>query len=212
MIAGMGAPPDPLRVGILLFDGVEVLDFAGPYEVFANLRDGDRSRCTVHTLAPVPEVTCDGGLRVRADALLAPPPALDLLIVPGGPGTRAGEAAIAPLVAYIRRAAATIPQVASVCTGAFLLARAGVLDGRRATTHHRRRDQLRQTFPGIQVADHRVVDEGTILTASGVASGIDLALYLVGRLFGPEAANERAKVIEVAWTYPGDVLVGSPSA
>lgn len=206
------APRAPLQVGVLVFDQVEVLDFAGPYEVFAGLRDGERPLCQVHVLAATPEVTCRGGLRVRADALLDAPPPLDLVIVPGGPGVRAGAEATAPLVAYVRRAAEAVPVVASVCTGAFLLAEAGLLHGRRAATHHSARERLAREFPRIEVTDRRVVDEGVVLSASGVASGIDLALYLVGRLIGPEAANERARQIEVPWTHPGDVLVGGSAA
>ncbi len=114
---------------------------------------------------------CQGGLRVVPDALLSKAPDVDGLVVPGGPGTRRPQAETQPLVDYIRRRADQAEVVASVCTGAFLLARAGLLNGRRATTHWRWREALAARFPGVGLADGRVVDSGPVVTRPGSRPG-----------------------------------------
>ncbi|HEU4642261.1 MAG TPA: DJ-1/PfpI family protein [Gemmatimonadaceae bacterium] len=194
--ACQGAP----SVGILVFDDVEVLDFAGPYEVLAQAtRDDGAPACRVLALAPALDVRCRGGLRVRADATLDDAPPLDLLIVPGGPGTRAEGAALERLVQYVRGCARRGTTIASVCTGAFVLARAGVLDGRAATTHHDWLDRLGAGFPAVRVTGGKVVDEGAVLTAGGISSGIDLALHILERWFGPGVRSRAAERLEGAW-------------
>lgn len=185
----------------MLFDGVEVLDFAGPYEVFAGARDPNNSPYfeTV-TVAPAPEVVCWGGLRVLADHTFADCPALDVLVVPGGPGAREKlPEAQAPLLAFMRERQPQLLSLASVCTGAFLLGRLGVLDGQRATTHTRRIDLFRSEFPDVDVAAGKVVDLGRIITAGGVSSGIDLALHLLEREFGAEARRVEAARLDGPW-------------
>ena len=187
-------------VGILLFDEVEVLDFAGPYEVFSEAADERGAKyCSVVTVALEREVCCRGGLRVRAQAAVAECPPLDLLVVPGGPGTRAGGAPLDELAAFLQRQRAQGATVASVCTGAFLLARAGLLDGRSATTHHHWLERLGAAFPAVRVVAQKVVDEGDIVTAGGVTSGIDLSLHLLERWFGPEARAREARRLEGPW-------------
>lgn len=193
------------QVGILIFDGVEVLDLAGPFEVLSRARlvPGAESRRTdesapfnVFTVAKDLEpVTATGGLVVVPRHSFADVPAIDLLVVPGGFGTR-------PLlqddetIDWIRRTAAKARQTASVCTGSLLLARAGLLDGRRATTHWGAFGLLGSLGRDITVdREARFVDDG-VMTSAGVASGIDLAFHVVERLLGREVADETARYIE----------------
>ena len=193
------------NVGILLFEGVEVLDFAGPFEVFSRTRltPGIESRRTdesapfrVFTVARGHgAVTATGGLEVVPRHAFADAPRVDLLVVPGGFGTRAlledGEA-----LAWLRRTAAAARLITSVCTGALLLAKAGLLDGRRATTHWGALDLLQTLGVGIEVdRTARVVEDG-VVTSAGVASGIDMSFAVVEKLFGREVAAETAHYIE----------------
>ncbi|MBA3944517.1 MAG: DJ-1/PfpI family protein [Herpetosiphonaceae bacterium] len=192
--------PHRPRVAILLFPDVEVLDWAGPYEVLAGAKDtaGDYC-CQVITVAQQPEVQCYGGVRVKPEIRLELCPALDALIVPGGPGAR-GSGNQETLLRFIREQQRQSEIVASVCTGSFLLARAGLLDGHRATTHHQRRELFRAEFPAIELVEEKVVDEGSIITAGGISSGIDLALYLLQRWFGPEVRRQEARRLEGSWS------------
>lgn len=198
-------------VGILLFDGVEVLDFAGPFEVFSRTRlvpgvDSRRSEesapFSVFTVARTHEhVTAIGGLGVIPHYGFSDVPSIELLVVPGGFGTRAllhDEQTLD----WIRAAASAARQVTSVCTGALLLARAGLLEGRSATTHWAALVLLESSGRGVKVErDSRVVDDG-IITSAGVASGIDMAFYVVEKLCGREVAEETAHYIE----YPLGVI------
>jgi transcriptional regulator GlxA family with amidase domain len=188
-------------VGILLFDDVEVLDFAGPYEVCSGTRDpSGQPYVDVVTVGTRREVRCRGGLRVHPDHAIEDCPALDALIVPGGPGaderTPVQDELILP---FLRERAGSTATVASVCTGAFLLGRAGLLDGRRATTHSSALEALRREFPAVDVVTAKVVDEGPIVTAAGVSSGIDLGLHLFERWFGPEARARAAEGLDGPW-------------
>jgi transcriptional regulator GlxA family with amidase domain len=189
-------------VGILVFDDVEVLDFAGPYEVLSATHDpAGRPYLRVVVVGTGPEIRCRGGLRIRPDVTLAECPPLETLVVPGGPGaddrTPVQDEAILP---FLRRVAATTPTIASVCTGAFLLGRAGLLDGRRVTTHRDALPALRAEFPGLDVVHDKVIDEGAIVTAAGVSSGIDLALHLLERWFGPDVRARAAAGLDGPWT------------
>jgi transcriptional regulator GlxA family with amidase domain len=196
---------DRWSVGILVFDGVEILDFAGPFEVFSRTRlvPGPESRrseehapfhvfTVARTAAPI---ATTGGLRVIPHHAFADAPPIDLLVVPGGWGTRA-LLEDAETLAWIRRAAGRARQVTSVCTGSLLLARAGLLQGRHATTHWGSLDALAALQAGVTVERaHRVVDDG-VVSSAGVASGIDMAFYVVERLFGRDVADETAHYIE----------------
>jgi transcriptional regulator GlxA family with amidase domain len=191
----------PPLVGILLFDDVEVLDFAGPYEVCSGTIDSSgRPYVRVVTVGTGQEVRCRGGLRVRPDHVIEACPALDALIVPGGPGadvrTQVQDDVILP---FLRERAGSTAIVASVCTGAFLLGRAGLLDGRQATTHSSALGALTREFPAVDVIAAKVVDEGPILTAAGVSSGIDLTLHLFERWFGAEARTCAAEGLDGPW-------------
>jgi transcriptional regulator GlxA family with amidase domain len=196
---------ETINVGILLFDNVEVLDFAGPFEVFSRtrLQPGVEARRSeegapfqVFTVARTRDpVTATGGLTVVPRHGFADAPRIDLLVVPGGFGTRRllnDEETLG----WIRRTAAAARQVTSVCTGALLLARAGLLQGRRATTHWASLDLLDSLGAGVTVERaSRVVDDG-VITSAGVASGMDMAFYIVETLFGREVADETARYIE----------------
>jgi transcriptional regulator GlxA family with amidase domain len=191
----------PPRAGILIFDGVEVLDFAGPYEVLSGARraTGETYFETL-TVGPKSEVACFGGLKVLPDALLDACPPLDLLIVPGGPGAREKlPEDQRPLLDFILRRGREVDVLASVCTGSFLLGRAGLLDGKRATTHSLRLDLFRDEFPAVAAEEAKIVDLGRVVTAGGVSSGIDLALHLLERWFGPEARAAEAVRLEGPW-------------
>ena len=196
---------DRWNVGILLFDGVEVLDFAGPFEVFSRTRltagpESRRSEETapfhVFTVARVAApVTATGGLVVMPRHSFADSPRIDLLVVPGGFGTRS-LLKDADTLDWIRRCAAEAQQVTSVCTGSLLLAQAGLLRGKRATTHWGALDLLASLDAGVEVdRERRVVDDG-IITSAGVASGIDMAFHVVERRCGKAVADETAHYIE----------------
>lgn len=194
---------DPILVGILIFPEVEILDFCGPYEVLASVRlDETRRRelpspfkvlLVAETLEPV---TAKGGLRVLPDATTAECPPLDWLIIPGGWGVRR-EFHNRSLIDWIAGRAQTASLVASVCTGAMLLGRAGLLDGRRATTHISTLDWMREEFSAVTVVeDLRWVEDGKVITSAGVSAGIDMALHLVEKTFGNQVARATADYME----------------
>jgi transcriptional regulator GlxA family with amidase domain len=197
----------PRVVGILIFPDVEVLDFCGPFEVFASAvlpdaTDGEAETrlFEVVTIAERPGVVvCRGGLLVQPHHTLADHPPLDILVVPGGYGTRR-ESENPVVLEWIARQRGQGALTTSVCTGAFLLGAAGLLDGRRATTHWATIEELRGAHAETDVlADVRVVDEGEIITAAGVSAGIDMALHAVRRLHGAEVARRTARDMEYAW-------------
>ncbi len=192
------------NVAILLFDEVEVLDFAGPFEVFAvtdELRGHDTFN--VFTVAEATTaVRARHGLKVVADyALKNLPvgtgcPAPHVLVIPGGFGTRALLQKPA-LLEWIRTTAAAAEITMSVCTGALVLGKTGLLDGLSATTHHECFALLRVVAPRTTVVEtERFVDNGRILTAAGISAGIDCALHVVGRLLGTDTADATAKYME----------------
>jgi transcriptional regulator GlxA family with amidase domain len=196
---------EKINVGIFIFDGVEVLDFAGPFEVFsrtrlqpgtASRRSDDTAPFEVFTIGATREVVgATGGLSILPQHDFASAPRVDLLVIPGGFGTR-------PLLEdtgaldWIRRTAATARTVTSVCTGSLLLARAGLLAGRRATTHWGAYDLLAGLDPTVTVdREARVVTDG-IVSSAGVAAGIDMAFGVVETICGRAVADETAKYIE----------------
>ena len=189
-------------VGILLFDGVEVLDFAGPYEVFSGTEGPDgHPFVTVVTIGPTEEVTAQGGLRIKPTHLLTDCPPLAALIVPGGPGADLPTSVQGDhLLPFLRERAAVTPLIASVCTGAFLLGRAGLLDGLPVTTHHLALEALAAEIPAARVEGGKLIDTGRLVTAAGVSSGIDLALHLMQRWFGPEARQRAVDGLEGPWS------------
>jgi transcriptional regulator GlxA family with amidase domain len=201
-IAPVGRSGTRPLVGILLFDDVEVLDFAGPYEVFSGTEGPDgQPYLTVVTIGPAEEVAARGGLRIRPTHVLADCPPLDALIVPGGPGADLPRPVQRDhLLPFLRERVAVTPLTASVCTGAFLLGRAGLLDGLPVTTNLHALDALAAEFPAARVEGGKVIDTGRIVTAAGVSSGIDLALHLMERWFGVDARRRAADGLEGPWT------------
>jgi transcriptional regulator GlxA family with amidase domain len=194
-----------ITVAFPIFPDAEELDLVGPFEAFAVARHYGNPLALSTVAASMEPVRLRGGLRVLPDYSFETQPAPDVIIVPGGTGTQ-DERAWHPVVAWLAKRVDT-PLIASVCTGAFLLARAGMLDGRRATTHHEELAEFREQHPEVEVIeDSRVVDEGPIVTAGGVTAGIDLGLYLVRRLFGEELAKQVANNME----YPLNLTYGSP--
>ena len=197
-----------INVGILIFDNVEVLDFTGPFEVFSRTvskdvvpraqpeDDDPEAPFRVFTVARAMDpVLAIGGLRVLPDYSFDTVPRIDVLVVPGGFGTR-------PLLEdrsmleWIRSAAAEASQVTSVCTGSLLYAKAGLLTGRRATTHWGALDLLASLDPTIRVdRERRWIDDG-VITSAGVAAGIDMAFHVVEALCGRRTADRTARYIE----------------
>lgn len=186
------------KVAILLFDEVEVLDFAGPFEVFAvtNELSGNEAYQVFTVSATERLVRARNGLQVVAEFTWGGEPPPDVLIIPGGFGTRA-LLERAGLLEWVRRRAQTAELVMSVCTGSLVLAKAGLLDGLRATTHHECLELLRELAPRTEIAaNERFVDNGKLLTAAGISAGIDCSLHVVARHLGSEASERTARYME----------------
>jgi transcriptional regulator GlxA family with amidase domain len=204
----------PSTVGILIFDEVEVLDFCGPFEVFASASvpgDDPRDERRLFQVVTIVEenrlIRTRGGLLVQPHHTISDHPPLDILVVPGGYGTRR-ELANSVVLDWIAAQDKQTALTTSVCTGAFLLAACGLLDGKRATTHWASIDWLRDHHPAIDVrADERVIDEGHIVTSAGVSAGIDMALHVVARLHGHGIAADTARGMEYDW--PAERVAGS---
>lgn len=188
---------DKPRAAILLFDGAQIIDFAGPYEVFG------QAGFDVYT------VSADGGpittamdLAVNVDHDFATAPQADILLIPGG-NVRAAAADAATLD-FIRAQTAAADHVLSVCTGSFVLAATGMLDGKTATTFHGSFDAMARTFPQIEIVrDRRWVDTGKLVTSAGLSSGIDAALHVVAEVRGVDVARAVAMNLEYDWS-PGE--------
>jgi transcriptional regulator GlxA family with amidase domain len=186
-----------MRIGIMLFEGAEELDWAGPWEVLSawahQHQDGVEVFTIAQTLAPV---TCAKGLRVLPDKTIAESGALDVVIVPGGRGTRA-LIEDKPTHEWLHGLAKRGTLVTSVCTGSLVLAGAGLLRNRPATTWWGALDRLRELDGTIEVRPAaRFVDSGAVVTAAGVSAGIDMALHLVARLHSVERAREVRRYIQ----------------
>lgn len=196
----MTSPTRPTErwLAILLFDGVEELDAIGPWEVLAWWTatfpdDGYRVTTFSETGEPV---RCAKGLTVVPDRATADLPSVEILLHPGGRGTRPLMRDAAHLE-QVKRWRAEVPLMTSVCTGSLVYAAAGLLAGRPATTHHASLDVLAETDPSIEVRrDDRFVDDGDVVTSSGVSAGIDMALHLVARLVSTERARQVRRGIQ----------------
>ena len=187
-------------VGILVFPEVEVLDFCGPFEVFATASEERERLFAVSVVGETTDiVSCRGGLLVKPHVGFADSPKFDLIVVPGGFGTR-NEIDNPALIGWIQAQNETTEITTSVCTGALLLAKAGLLDDLPATTHWAAFDELLGHFPDLQLDNtQRVIDNGHIVTSAGVSAGIDMALAMVERLHGRKAAEETARDMEYDW-------------
>lgn len=190
-----------LNVAIFIFDDVEVLDFAGPFEVFGVTDDlAQQTLCNTYTVAELAGVVrARNGLRVVPNHTFESAPVPDIMIIPGGFGTRA--LLNRPLVMeWIRRQSRLAQHTISVCTGALLLGKAGLLDGLHATTHYLQLELLRELAPAATVhGERRFFDNGQILTSAGIAAGIDVSLHLVAKLYGQETARKTAAHMEYLW-------------
>lgn len=187
-------------VGVLLFPQVELLDFAGPFEVFSAARTSSETRERLMDVFTVAETTspvrCNNPVTVVPDYALEECPHMDVVVVPGGIGTRSAVDRQG-LVDWIARRAEAAEVTTSVCTGSFLLAKAGVLDGRSATTHWASIERMRRDFPALAVEESvRWVDAWPVVSSAGVSAGIDMALHVLSRLYDDEVARATARGIE----------------
>lgn len=198
------------RTAIVIFDDVEVLDFAGPFEVFSVT--GRRRKLEpfdVYTVAErLAPVAARNGLSINPRYSFADCPPPEILVIPGGYGTRR-EMKNAMMLKWVARVAPACELVLSVCTGALVLGAGGLLDDREATTHFMAFDELRAIAPHTNVReDRRIVDNGKIILSAGVSAGIDMSLHVVARLLGVEVARETARYME----YEGNWEGASPSS
>jgi len=181
--------------GILLFDDAEELDFAGPWEVFTAAAMVAKEDRVVTIAERADPVRCNKGLRVLPDATFENAPPLDVVLVPGGQGTRR-EVGNRNLIEWLRRAGRDSRWVTSVCTGALLLHEAGFARGKRVTTHWAFVETLRGRGDVTVLDNVRYVRDGNVVTAAGVSAGIDMSLWLVGQLRGIDFARTVQKYIE----------------
>lgn len=195
------------RVGIVLFEDIEVLDFSGPFEVFSVTRLNEERRreelspFEVFLVAERSDpVTTTGGMRVLPHYSFGNCPRLDVVVAPGGWGTRR-QMNNPVMLSWLRDRAAEAETVTSVCTGSMLLGFAGLLDGLHATTHWRSLDWMRDSFPSVTVEyDKHFVEDGRVFTSAGISAGIDMALKVVARHFGEKIARATARHME--FPYP----------
>ena len=203
----MTAPSTTHRVAILAFDGMEALDFAGPFEVFTtaarvagrSLPVGNPLLFDVVSVArSLDPVTARAGLRILPDTDISNPAAADVLLVPGG--VMDAPLACPATLNWVRGMDARSQITASVCTGAFALAAAGVLINERVTTHWEDIDDLRRQWPALDVVGGvRWVDNGRTVTSAGISAGIDMSLHLVARLAGTALAERTARQMDYRW-------------
>lgn len=190
------------NIGILIFDDVEELDFVGPWEVFQMVNEVVRLRGEDEPLnnrlisRDGGDITAVKAMRVGAHASMTDIDRLDVLLVPGGHGARAllEDSAV---LSWVTRMAPGCEWVASVCTGAFVLAKVGLLEGRRAATHWATFDEFEKLgLKGQLVPDMRYLRDGNVVTAAGVSAGIDMSLWLVGQWFGPQLSRDVARAMQ----------------
>lgn len=191
------------HVGIVLFNNIEVLDFCGPFEVFSATRLNEKQRrdepspfevsLISETVSPI---TTTGGMKVIPQYSFENCPPIDILVVPGGWGTR-NELNNPVMLEWLRKRAAEVEILTSVCTGSMLLGFAGLLDGLHATTHWRSLDWMRDSFPEVIVEyEQHVVSDGRVFTSAGISAGIDMALKVVAQYYGEDIAQATATHME----------------
>ena len=191
------------NVGIVIFENVEVLDFCGPFEVFSAARMNEEKRreepapfnvfLVAESKAPVVTI---GGMKVLPDHDLDSCPPLDILVVPGGWGARK-EMTNQRLLAWIEARSKQVETLTSVCTGSLILGKAGLLDGKRATTHWGSLKWMQELFPAVTVQkEFHVVEDGNLFTSAGISAGIDMALKVVSRHCGEPVARATARFME----------------
>ncbi|MGD1930197.1 MAG: DJ-1/PfpI family protein [Leptolyngbyaceae cyanobacterium] len=203
------------NIAVLIFNDVEVLDFCGPFEVFSVTGQQDKSSpFNVYTVAEYSPISARNKLSINPHYILENCPKPDILVIPGGGGRRADGTGYGTrkemnnqlLLDWINQRCPDVECILSVCTGALVLAKVGLVDGIAATTHHGAFDELRQLAPSAEVKeDERVVDSGKIVFSGGISAGIDAAFYLVAKLLGKETALETAAYMEYHWMGAVDV-------
>lgn len=194
------------NVGIMLFERAELLDFAGPYEAFSSARYEDGTKCfnTFSVGQSKGVITSNNGLPCGVEYDFDDAPPIDILVVPGGQGTRT-EIDNPVAIDWIKGIAENAELMTSVCTGSFLMAKAGLLDGKKATTHWGSIDRMRETFPNTEVLEQvRFVDDGFVVSSAGVSAGIDMSLHVIERLCGRDAAASSARLMEYDY-WPASV-------
>ena len=198
------------RVAIVIFDDVEILDFAGPYEVFGvSATESERSPYDVYAVAQSRNIVrARNGLQIQPQYTFDELPSPNILVIPGGYGTRR-ERFNESFLAFVRKNAAKVDRVLSVCTGSLILGRAGLLDDLEAVTHHGALDALRTDAPtAIIREDARYIDNGKIVVSAGISAGIDAALHIVAQQYGLEVAENTAKYMEYDWVKQSICLDG----
>ncbi|MGR5997411.1 DJ-1/PfpI family protein [Bacillus cereus] len=191
-------------VGIFLFNEVEVLDFAGPFEVFSVTEVNEEKPFTVYTVSENGEmITARNGLKVQPDYSIENLPPMDILIIPGGLGAREYEIKNKIVIKWIRQQMKEVKLMTSVCTGALLLAKAGLLEGLKATTHWASIEKFKNEFQNVEVIENvKFVDEGHIITSAGISAGINMAFHIVKNLLGVHVAEDTAKRMEYDISFP----------
>ncbi|MCU4840086.1 DJ-1/PfpI family protein [Bacillus thuringiensis] len=191
-------------VGIFLFNEVEVLDFAGPFEVFSVTEVNEEKSFTVYTVSENGEmITARNGLKVQPDYSIENLPPVDILIIPGGLGARKYEIKNEIVIKWIRQQMKEVKLMTSVCTGALLLAKAGLLEGLKATTHWASIEKFKNEFQNVEVIENvKFVDEGHIITSAGISAGINMAFHIVKNLLGVHVAEDTAKRMEYDISLP----------
>ncbi len=197
---------ETLNIGIVIFDEVEVLDFCGPFEVFSvtsnSIAQQTKRKVGVFNVFTVAErdllISTRGGMLVQPHYTINNYPHIDIVVVPGGFGTRK-EIDNPVLMAWLAKVVQQTRLNTSVCTGSFLLGKVGILEGHSATTHWASLDRFAQAFPNVRVQRKvRWVDD-TVITSAGISAGIDMSLHVVERLLGREQAEATAKQMEYVW-------------
>ena len=188
-----------MNIGIYIYDNAEVLDFSGPFEVFSTAKRLVQTNWNIFFITETGEmINARGGFKVKPDYSINDHPEIDLLLVVGG--IHNDEVRKANVIGWPVNTAPNVSRVVSVCTGAFLLAEAGLLDGLKVTTHWEDQDDLAKDYPTLTVVkDQRWVTDGKITTSGGISAGIDMSLHLVSELIDTYAAVNTAKQMEYQW-------------
>jgi transcriptional regulator GlxA family with amidase domain len=199
----MESKPIKKKVGMLLFPNVELLDFCGPYEVFSTMRFDEEKKMPVPSPFEVYLIAEEKGLiktragmEVAAEYSITDHPPFDVLVVPGGWGTRA-EINNEKIISWIKKVAQDVDLITAVCTGSMLLGKAGLLKSKHATTHWLSLPWMKEEFPDTIVEDaFHIVEDGNIITSAGISAGIDMALKVVQKYYGDDVARSTARYME----------------
>ena len=184
------------NLAILVFENVEVLDFAGPFEAFSTTGalENEHPFNTFLVAETTEIISARNGLRIAANYSLDDYPPINILLVPGGPGTEKE-------IDWIRRQSSNVDLMLSDCGGAVLLGRAGLLAGKKATTHHLDIERLRSSAPNAIILPHaRVIDNGNLIISAGVSAGIGMSLYVISKLCGMRRAEDTARLMKYNWS------------